>query len=135
MTCDAHPVHDQLLVREVAGDDGEGLETGGAKPVATRHVAPVPIAAPVRGTVVLTHDSGHRVEEVGVADQPAVEVEHRWVDEGFGEPGVEPPAQVEEHLGTGAEALVAESDCLAVERYPLPGRARRRVASDVVQGQ
>jgi hypothetical protein len=73
-------------VAEVAADDLEVLEAVIAEPFLASDIGAVPLAVLVVGSVVLTDEAGHGIEQVRYAEQPAVEIEDSWLQSGGGRP-------------------------------------------------
>src|SRR3954469_2651770 len=93
----AHPVRRAHVV-QLSTDDLEVLEPMAAEPLGALDVAPVLAGIAMNRALVLPHDTGLRVEQVGNAEQVAVPVEDRHVAPWFGQPGVQGPAQTHPHL-------------------------------------
>jgi hypothetical protein len=74
------------------------------------HVASMPFAAFVIGTVVLTDETGHRVEKVRVAEEAAPEVEHGLVAQGRRQPEGQPD-QTQPGLPRRAAVVDGQREC------------------------
>ena len=87
-----HPVHSHGAPGEVATDELEELQPVVAEALLPFDVLAVLSPVLVVLTLVLAHQAGLRVEEIGHSDEPTVEVVDLSVAQGLGKPGVQEPA-------------------------------------------
>ena len=90
---DPEAANDEGPVAQVTAYDGEVLETVVAEDLLPAQIAATPVLLVVIRAVVLSDDTRLRVEQVWVAEQSTVPVEHRLVAQRGRESGVEDPHQ------------------------------------------
>ena len=78
-----------MAPQQVASHDLEELDAVVSKPLLTLDILPMPSAVLVVFALVLAHQAGLRVEEIGHSDEPTVEVIDLSVAQGLGKPGVQ----------------------------------------------
>ena len=66
-------------MREISTNQREVLETVVTEPLLAHGVVPAPVSLEMVCSVVLTHQTCHRIEQVRVAQKIAAQVEHGLV--------------------------------------------------------